>query len=96
MSRCRGAGRLTTTPPIRIAPPVMLSSQASIRKVVGLPEPEGPTRTDQDREFAVGDFEINGFDDLQRPIALLELFKADQCQSGFLPDAPRHAPQSHD
>src|SRR3979409_2529502 len=45
MSRSLGWTLLTTRSPIEIVPEVMLSSPASIRNKVDLPQPEGPTRT---------------------------------------------------
>src|ERR1700674_1642727 len=45
MSRSIGASSLTTLSPIRISPAVMLSSPATMRSVVVLPQPDGPTRT---------------------------------------------------
>src|SRR6266568_8365501 len=45
MSRSIGAKSLTTVSSIRMRPEVMLSSPATIRKVVVLPQPEGPTST---------------------------------------------------
>src|SRR3974390_655118 len=45
MSRSLGGTSFTTSPPIRISPPVMSSSPAIIRSVVVFPQPEGPTRT---------------------------------------------------
>src|SRR5690348_10419813 len=45
MSRSIGGSSLTTVSPIRICPDVTDSSPATIRKVVVLPQPEGPTRT---------------------------------------------------
>jgi hypothetical protein len=35
----------TTLPPMAISPPVMGSSPAIIRRSVDLPQPEGPTKT---------------------------------------------------
>src|SRR5580698_8458378 len=45
MSRSRGGTSLTTSPAIRISPPVISSRPAIMRKVVDLPQPEGPTST---------------------------------------------------
>src|SRR4029453_7862457 len=45
MSRSMGGRLFTTVSPIKISPDVMDSSPATIRKVVVLPQPEGPTRT---------------------------------------------------
>src|SRR5215470_15970310 len=51
MSRSRGltstprSGSLTTRSPIEMRPPVGCSSPATQRKVVVLPQPEGPSRT---------------------------------------------------
>src|SRR6266581_9697644 len=45
MSRSIGAKSLTTFSSIRMRPEVMLSSPATMRKVVVLPQPEGPTST---------------------------------------------------
>src|SRR5437879_2309326 len=45
MSRCFGATRLTTLPPMLTSPSVISSSPAIIRSKVDLPHPEGPTRT---------------------------------------------------
>src|SRR5258708_18187224 len=45
MSRSIGAKSLTTVSSIRMRPEVMLSSPATMRKVVVLPQPEGPTST---------------------------------------------------
>src|SRR5579875_1417852 len=44
MSRSPGPCLVTGTPPIRISPEVGLSSPASSRNAVLLPQPEGPTR----------------------------------------------------
>ncbi len=45
MSRSRGGTSLTMSPPIQISPPVISSSPATMRSVVDLPQPEGPTST---------------------------------------------------
>src|SRR6186713_2281280 len=45
MSRSLGWTWLTTRPPISISPPVMFSRPAIMRSSVDLPQPEGPTRT---------------------------------------------------
>src|ERR1700687_3459197 len=45
MSRSIGARSLTTVSSIRMRPEVMLSSPATMRRVVVLPQPEGPTST---------------------------------------------------
>src|SRR6476660_5447389 len=45
MSRSIGARSLTTVSSIRTRPEVMLSSPATMRNVVVLPQPEGPTST---------------------------------------------------
>src|SRR5215510_4665285 len=45
MSRSFGGRSLTTRSPITISPAVISSRPATIRKVVDLPHPEGPTRT---------------------------------------------------
>src|SRR5688572_28007779 len=45
MSRSLGWTWLTTRPPISISPPVMFSSPAIMRSSVDLPQPEGPTST---------------------------------------------------
>src|SRR6516225_8949289 len=45
MSRSMGGRLFTTVSPIKTSPDVMDSSPATIRKVVVLPQPEGPTRT---------------------------------------------------
>src|SRR6266508_2077175 len=45
MSRSIGARSLTTLSPIRMSPPVMVSRPATMRNVVVLPQPDGPTRT---------------------------------------------------
>src|SRR5689334_13074545 len=45
MSRSIGARSLTTLSSIRTRPEVMLSSPATMRSVVVLPQPDGPTRT---------------------------------------------------
>src|SRR3982751_3424961 len=45
MSRSFGATRFTTLPPIAISPSVISSSPAIMRSSVDLPQPDGPTRT---------------------------------------------------
>src|SRR5262249_56241717 len=45
MSRSMGGRLFTTVSPIKTSPDVMDPSPATIRKVVVLPQPEGPTRT---------------------------------------------------
>src|SRR3954469_20905815 len=45
MSRCRGGSPVTTRPLMRTWPPVTSSSPATMRSVVLLPQPDGPTRT---------------------------------------------------
>ena len=45
MSRSAGSIWLTMRPPISISPEVMVSSPATIRSSVDLPQPEGPTST---------------------------------------------------
>ena len=44
MSRSLGGTLLTTREPMRISPPVMFSSPATMRSRVDLPQPDGPTR----------------------------------------------------
>ena len=44
MSRCQGGSRVTSLPPIRMSPSSGSSSPATQRKVVVLPQPEGPSR----------------------------------------------------
>ena len=45
MSRSIGGRSLTTLSSIEISPEVMLSSPATMRRVVVLPQPDGPTST---------------------------------------------------
>src|SRR5438874_10092048 len=45
MSRSFGGTSFTTSPPMRMSPPVMSSRPAIIRSVVVLPQPDGPTST---------------------------------------------------
>src|SRR3954469_9506956 len=45
MSRCLGATLFTTRPPIRTSPPEISSRPAIMRSKVDLPQPEGPTST---------------------------------------------------
>src|SRR6478609_3530856 len=45
MSRSIGGTSLTTVLPILISPSVMASSPAIMRRVVVLPQPDGPTKT---------------------------------------------------
>src|SRR5438132_455129 len=45
MSRSFGGTRLTTLPPMLTSPPVISSSPAIMRNSVDLPQPDGPTRT---------------------------------------------------
>ena len=45
MSRSLGGTSFTTSPPIAMSPPVISSRPAIMRKVVLLPQPEGPTST---------------------------------------------------
>src|SRR3984893_13123871 len=45
MSRSLGGKSLTTCPPMVISPAVVSSSPAIMRKVVLLPQPDGPTST---------------------------------------------------
>src|SRR5262249_21067685 len=45
MSRSFGGTSLTRSPPIQISPEVASSSPAIMRRVVDLPQPEGPTST---------------------------------------------------
>ncbi len=45
MSRSAGSISLTTRPPISMVPPVMVSSPATMRSSVDLPQPDGPTST---------------------------------------------------
>src|SRR6185503_147179 len=49
MSRSMGARSLTTRPSMLISPEVMSSSPATMRSVVVLPQPEGPTSTTNSR-----------------------------------------------
>ena len=44
-SRSLGGRSLTTRPPMETVPPVMVSSPATMRSRVLLPQPEGPTST---------------------------------------------------
>src|SRR5471032_1816726 len=52
MSRSFGATLLTTRVPIRTSPPEISSSPAIMRSRVDLPQPEGPTST-QNSPFAI-------------------------------------------
>src|SRR6185369_6847547 len=45
ISRCFGATLFTTRPPIFTSPPLISSSPATMRSSVDLPQPEGPTST---------------------------------------------------
>jgi hypothetical protein len=45
MSRSDGSISLTTRSPMRIVPAVIVSSPATMRKRVDLPQPDGPTST---------------------------------------------------
>src|SRR5947209_6319463 len=45
MSRSRGGTSLTRLPPIQISPSLISSSPAIMRRVVDLPQPDGPTST---------------------------------------------------
>src|SRR5215217_6758774 len=45
MSRSAGSIWLTMRPPISISPPVMVSRPATMRSSVDLPQPDGPTST---------------------------------------------------
>ena len=45
MSRSAGSTWLTTRPPMSISPEVMVSSPATMRSSVDLPQPDGPTST---------------------------------------------------
>src|SRR4030081_1359000 len=45
MSRSAGPISMTMRPPISISPPVMVSGPAPMRSSVDLPQPEGPTST---------------------------------------------------
>ncbi len=45
MSRSFGCTSLTTRSPIFITPPVIVSSPATMRSAVDLPQPDGPTST---------------------------------------------------
>src|SRR5438874_8994176 len=45
MSRSFGGRSLTTRSPMAISPAVISSSPATMRRVVDLPQPDGPTRT---------------------------------------------------
>ncbi len=45
MSRSFGSSWLTTRSPMAISPDVMVSSPATIRSSVDLPQPDGPTIT---------------------------------------------------
>ena len=58
MSRSAGSTWLTTRPPIEISPPVIVSSPATMRSSVDLPQPDGPTST---QKLAVGDVRLMPF-----------------------------------
>ncbi len=45
MSRSAGSRSLTTRSPMRISPPEISSSPATMRSRVDLPQPDGPTMT---------------------------------------------------
>ena len=45
MSRSRGATSFTSLSSMRISPEVIVSSPAIMRRVVVLPQPDGPTNT---------------------------------------------------
>src|SRR5262245_8803067 len=51
MSRSIGGTSLTTVSSIRISPEVTASSPAIMRRVVVLPQPEGPTKTTNSRSW---------------------------------------------
>ena len=59
MSRSAGSTSLTMRPPMSISPPVMVSSPATMRSSVDLPQPDGPTST---QNCAVADLEIDALD----------------------------------
>ena len=74
MSRCAGGTSLTTRSPMRIVPLVGYSSPASMRNVVVLPQPEGPSRL---TNSPVGDREVELLDRDRAAEGLAHLFEAD-------------------
>jgi hypothetical protein len=43
--RCQGGSQVTSLPPMRAAPPLGSTKPAIMRKVVVLPQPDGPSST---------------------------------------------------
>ena len=71
--RCRARaapGSLTTRPPMEISPDVMVSSPATMRSRVDLPQPRG---ADDDDQLAVGDLRVDPVDDLGRSVGLADV-----------------------
>ncbi len=48
MSRSAGSTSFTTRPPMRHSPVVIVSSPATMRSSVDLPQPDGPTSTQKE------------------------------------------------
>ena len=91
MLRARGGRSLTTSPPMRTAPPVMSSrpgDHAQGRRLAAA------RRADQRDEFAVGDVEIDAAHGLDRAVALDQLFRAppSPCSQPFT--APKVRPDT--
>ena len=81
MSRSFGERALTTRSPIETVPPEIVSSPATIRSAVVLPQPDGP---DEHEELAVGDVEREALDGVH--VALVDL--VDVLQHHFSHDGP--------
>ena len=69
MSRSIGGRSLTTVSSIRMRPEVMLSSPATMRKVVVLPQPDG---ADEDDELLVADVEVDVLDGVNLVVLLVQ------------------------
>ena len=93
MSRSLGGMWVTSRSPMKILPALTSSSPASIRRVVDLPQPDGP---DEDHELAVADLEVDARDrGLVGPgIPALCLLERDCCHADcsftgrYVPDDP--------
>ena len=66
MSRSAGSTSLTMRPPMSISPPVMVSRPATMRSSVDLPQPEGPTST---QNWPSPTLEVDALDGLDIPPA---------------------------
>ena len=81
MSRSLGSTSLTTRSPMRISPPVIVSSPAIMRRAVDL---AAARRPDEHQELAVGDLQVEVVDGLEAVVVDLVHLVEDDFAMGYL------------